>query len=133
MKKIKDAFNSFFSVESIAMSITGPIILCLILGIFLDKIFNTQSLLTIIFTVLGSFTTLYNIFKDSIKEFFMAVSTVFSITGPIILFLFIGIFFDKTINTKGLLTIIFTVLGIVMSLHKIYKLAGVKNDKKMRR
>lgn len=68
--------------------------------------------------------------KNVFNNLFLAESTVLSITMPIILCLFLGIFLDKKLNTKGLLTIVFTILGSVTSLYNIYKLAGVKNDKK---
>jgi F0F1-type ATP synthase assembly protein I len=63
MKKNNNIFSGFFLAESIVFSITMPIIICLFAGVFLDKKFNTKGLLTIIFTVIGSITTLYNIYK----------------------------------------------------------------------
>lgn len=63
MKKKKNVFSSFATAESIKYSIVMPIVLCLLIGIFLDKRFNFRGLFTMLFTVLGAITSLYNVYK----------------------------------------------------------------------
>lgn len=62
LKEIK-----FFFIGSLGFTIIASIILGLIIGSALDKLFNTKPVLTIIFTFIGVISGLWYVIKEAIK------------------------------------------------------------------
>ena len=59
-KRVKD----YFTIGSVGLHLVSGIIVGLLIGYFLDKVFNTGYILTIVFFFLGILTGFYNMYKD---------------------------------------------------------------------
>jgi ATP synthase protein I len=59
---------NFLAAASFGFVLLLSVVVGLGIGIFLDKIFNTHPLLTIIFTIIGMVSGIYSVFKE-IKQF----------------------------------------------------------------
>lgn len=62
-KKVK----GYFTIGSVGLHLVSGIIVGLLIGYFLDKVFNTGYVLTIVFFFLGISTGFYNMYKDVTK------------------------------------------------------------------
>ncbi|OGS44752.1 MAG: hypothetical protein A2539_03970 [Elusimicrobia bacterium RIFOXYD2_FULL_34_15] len=65
---MKEVFYNFLSAASFGLILLLSIVVGLGIGIFLDKLFKTHPIFTIIFTLIGMISGLYSIFKE-IKKF----------------------------------------------------------------
>ncbi|HAM38104.1 MAG: hypothetical protein A2474_08810 [Elusimicrobia bacterium RIFOXYC2_FULL_34_12] len=65
---MKDVFYNFLSAASFGLILLLSIVVGLGIGIFLDKLFKTNTIFTIIFTVIGMVSGLYSVVKE-IRKF----------------------------------------------------------------
>ena len=60
-------FSKYVSIGAIGLHLVSGIIVGVAVGYYLDKLFNTSPILTIIFFILGIITGFYNMYKDVIR------------------------------------------------------------------
>lgn len=71
MKFSREIIKNFSLISQLGISMVVPILMCLFLGIWLDKTFGTEPLFLIIFIILGvlsSFRNMYVLTMSTIEK-----------------------------------------------------------------
>ncbi|OPJ55267.1 AtpZ/AtpI family protein [Alkalithermobacter paradoxus] len=63
-----DALENLSLISQIGISMVSPIIVCVLIGNFLDKKMNTQPLFLFIFIVLGVASSFVNLYKIALRD-----------------------------------------------------------------
>ncbi len=66
-KSIFKGLTRYISIGAIGLHLVSGIIVGIAVGYYLDKLFNTSPILTIVFFILGVITGFYNMYKDVVK------------------------------------------------------------------
>ena len=62
-REFSKALGAYSLLFQLSLSIIIPLFMCLFLGLYLDKKFNTNNMFTLIFLVLGFFAGIWNMVK----------------------------------------------------------------------
>lgn len=66
-KSVIKGFSKYISIGAIGLHLVSGIIVGIAVGYYLDKVFDTSPILTIVFFILGVITGFYNMYKDVVK------------------------------------------------------------------